>query len=130
MFFKNVNRVLNIALRKQLPSAHGLTLSEAASAVYLFLEWATLNATLGKHVTQCFWAFTDCPGTHRLQAFPLWFVIFHLPIQVTKCYKPCVPPANRAFRWVGQQHDLQFCMGHELASSHMSYLSSQGQIRY
>jgi hypothetical protein len=70
MFFKNVRRVSTIALRKQLPSARGLTFGEAASAVYLFLEWATLNATLGKHVTQCFWAFTDCPDTHRLQAFP------------------------------------------------------------
>jgi hypothetical protein len=69
-FFKNVHRVSNIALRKQLPSARGLTLGEAASAVYLFPEWATPNATLGKHVTQCFWAFTDCPGNHSLQVFP------------------------------------------------------------
>jgi hypothetical protein len=29
-----------------------------------------------------------------------------------------------------QQHYLQFCVGHALASSHMSYLSSQGQIHY
>jgi hypothetical protein len=69
-FFINVRRVSNIALRKQLPSARGLTLGEAASVVYLFHEWATLNATLGKHVPKCFWAFTDCLGTHRLQAFP------------------------------------------------------------
>jgi hypothetical protein len=69
-FFKNVRRVSNIALRKQLPSARGLSLGEAAFVVYLFLEWATLNGTLGKHVTHCFWAFTDCPGTHRFQAFP------------------------------------------------------------
>jgi hypothetical protein len=65
-FFKNVRRVSNIALRKQLPSARGSTLGEAAFAMYLFFEWATPNATLNKHVTQCFWAFTDCPSTHHL----------------------------------------------------------------
>jgi hypothetical protein len=69
-FSKNVRRVSNIALRKQLPSAHGLTLGEAASAMYLFPEWATPNATLSKHITQCFWAFSDCPSTHRLWALP------------------------------------------------------------
>jgi hypothetical protein len=69
-FFKNVRRVSNIALSKQLPSARGLTLGEATTAVYLFPEWVTPNATLGNHVTQCFWAFTDCSGTHCLQAFP------------------------------------------------------------
>jgi hypothetical protein len=69
-FFKNVRRVSNIALSKQLSSARGLTLGEATTAVYLFPEWVTPNATLGNHVTQCFWAFSDCLGTHRLQAFP------------------------------------------------------------
>jgi hypothetical protein len=54
-FFKNVRRVSNIATRKQLASARGLTLGEATSAVYLFPEWATLNATLENDVTQCFW---------------------------------------------------------------------------
>jgi hypothetical protein len=70
MFFQKCSSSVKYSTQKQLPSDHGLTLGEAASVVYLFLEWATLNATLGKHVTQCFWAFTDFPSTHRVQAFP------------------------------------------------------------
>jgi hypothetical protein len=38
-----------------LPSAHGLTLGEAAFAECLFHEWATPSATVGEHFAKCFW---------------------------------------------------------------------------
>jgi hypothetical protein len=44
VFYNNVFRVSNIALGKQLSSARSLTLNEAASVEYLFLEWATTSA--------------------------------------------------------------------------------------
>jgi hypothetical protein len=34
-----------------MPSARGLKLGEATSAVYFFPKWVTPNATLGNHVT-------------------------------------------------------------------------------
>jgi hypothetical protein len=94
--------VSNIALGKQLSSARSLTLGKAASAEYLFPEWATPSF------------FGPSPSALALIAFWLsrsGWLFFHLPIQVTICYTPSAPPGNRAIRWVGQQRCLLFCMG-------------------
>jgi hypothetical protein len=71
MFFKNVRRVSNIALGKQLWSAHGLTLGKAAFAESFFTEWATPSATLGEHFAECFWAFAECPWQSASSGFPV-----------------------------------------------------------
>jgi hypothetical protein len=69
-FFQNVRRVSNIASRKQLASARGLTLGEATSAVYLFPEWATPNATLGNDITQ-FFGLQRLPWHSSSSGFPV-----------------------------------------------------------
>jgi hypothetical protein len=112
--------VSNIALGKQLLSTRSLTLGEAASNEYLFLEWAPPSV------------FGPSPSALALNVLlsRSGWLFFHLPVQVTICYTPSAPPGNRAVCCFGRQGCLQFRVGHALASSHMSYLSSQGQIRY